>query len=95
MREPPDKTTVKEPLSLVNLSERSAVYLANSAARSSLESNTWTFFSEAIRAAADEETALQESFSLLEEVEREREREWGLEGERGSSDGLAWRVGEY
>lgn len=39
---PPDKTTVKHPLSLMNLFDRSAIYLANDTARCSLL-NTSTF----------------------------------------------------
>lgn len=61
MREPPETTTVKEPLSLVNLSDRSAVYLASATARSSSESNTFTFFpwlfSFAISAVDDDDDA--------------------------------------
>jgi hypothetical protein len=44
MRDPPDKTTLKAPLSFENLSDRSAVYFARDTARSSSVSNTSTFF---------------------------------------------------
>jgi hypothetical protein len=40
MRDPPERTTVKAPLSLVNLSDSPAVYLASDTARSSSVSNT-------------------------------------------------------
>lgn len=40
MRDPPERTTVKAPFSLVNLSESLAVYLARDTARSSSASNT-------------------------------------------------------
>lgn len=42
-REPPDSTTVKEPLSCEILLDRSAAYLARETARSSSVSNTLTF----------------------------------------------------
>ncbi|GER39624.1 NAD(P)H-quinone oxidoreductase subunit K [Striga asiatica] len=42
-REPPEKTTVNEPLSREILLARSAVYSASATARSSSVSNTWTF----------------------------------------------------
>lgn len=40
MRDPPERTTVKAPFSLVNLSESAAVYLARDTASSSSVSNT-------------------------------------------------------
>jgi hypothetical protein len=45
MRDPPDKTMVKAPLPLQNLSDRWAMYLARDTATSSSVSNTCTFFS--------------------------------------------------
>ena len=81
MRDPPDKTTVKEPLSLVNLSERSAVYLAKCTANSSFVSKTSTFFPAATAAAIPVDfTALQLRIFLLVEPTAEnpfnlRERE--------------------
>jgi len=44
MREPPDTTTVKNPLSLANLSDKSAVYFARDTTSSSSVSNTSTTF---------------------------------------------------
>ena len=55
MREPPDKTTEKAPLSLPNLSESWAVYLARDTARSSSDSNT-SFFTSPFSAFAAIET---------------------------------------
>lgn len=87
MRDPPDKTTVKDPLSLVNFSERSAVYLANLAAKSSLESKTSTFFWAAIEA---DEDALQLSFSRVLPIKetpfKAMEREDAVEGGRSESE---------
>lgn len=85
MREPPDKTTVKEPFSLPNLADRSAVYLAKDTARSSSESKTCTFlflflFSAAIDDDDDDALILTQSDDLfrLREMFRNWRNEFGL-----------------
>lgn len=51
-RDPPESTTVKAPLSAVNLADSSAARLASSAARSSSASNMISFFLDAASPAA-------------------------------------------
>ena len=96
MRDPPDKTTVKEPLRSANLVERSAVYLASWEVSSSLESkiSTLFLFSVAMRAVTDESlVGVRESESERglgrEEEEYENEKE-----ELGIEIASAWRRGE-
>lgn len=94
MRDPPDKTTVKDPLSLVNFSERSAVYLAKLTAKSSLVSKTSTFLWAAIEG---DEDALQTRFSRVKETAfKVREREGVAVVVGGSSESeAAWTEREY
>lgn len=68
MREPPDKTTVKQPLSLQKFSDRSAVYLARDTARTSSESKTSTafFFPAVVIPAIDDAFVMQSN--LLDSV---------------------------
>lgn len=76
MSEPPDKTTVKEPFSLPNLADRSAVYLAKDTARSSSESKTCTFLFLFLFSAAidDDGLILTQSDDLFRS--REMFRNW-------------------
>lgn len=70
MREPPETTTVKAPLSLTNLSDKLAVYFANSKATCSSESNILTlgesFWDDFTSAIDDFALNFEESFGIAE-----------------------------
>ena len=78
MRDPPETTTVKAPLSAANFSERSAVYLASDTARSSSASKmSRSLFDEAAGAAPS--VAMAAAAGMGERAEeRRRGRDRGL-----------------
>jgi len=65
MREPPDTTTVKDPLSLANLSDKSAVYFARDTASSSSVSNTSTTFLFFWSTVVIPEEAMDDAFAVV------------------------------
>lgn len=76
MRDPPESTAVKAPLSAANFSDSSAVYFARETARSSSESKTSSFFvdpaSEAVGAAPSVDMAA--AGRMRKEGEEEKRR---------------------
>ena len=96
MRDPPDKTTEKAPLSLQNLSDSCAVYLARATARSSADSNTSFFISPLV--AIDTLVLLlllilQQWLNLLS-LTKERDKPLSLSVEALTSKGLCDALGE-
>ena len=89
MRDPPDKTTEKAPLSLQNLSDSCAVYLARATARSSADSNTSFFTSPfvAIDTLVLLLLTLQQWLNLLS-LTKERDKPLSLSVEALTSKGL-------
>jgi hypothetical protein len=81
MRDPPESTAVKAPLSAANFCESSAVYFARETARSSSASKTSSFFSEA--AGATPSVAMAAAGRIGEGAEEEKRR--GL-------DPILWRL---
>ena len=65
MREPPDTATVKYPLSLANLSDKSAVYFARDTASSSSVSNTSTTFLFFWSTVVIPEEAMDDAFAAV------------------------------
>jgi hypothetical protein len=76
MRDPPETTTVKAPLSAANFSERSAVYLASDAARSSSASKmSRSLFDAAAGAAPSVAMAATAGRRSVREEDRRRGRD--------------------
>jgi hypothetical protein len=69
MRDPPERTAVKAPLSAANFSESSAVYLARETASSSSASKMRSFFSHAAGAAPS--VAMAAAMRIGEGAEKE------------------------
>jgi hypothetical protein len=72
MRDPPESTAVKAPLSAANFSEISAVYFAREPASSSSASKTSSFFSEA--AGATPSVAMAAAGRIGEGAEEQKRR---------------------